>query len=323
VTTFQRHRRMRSSETMRQLVQEHSLQMNDLIYPLFISELAEIPQEVPSMPGIFQLPLAALEAEILEIQNLGIKAVLLFGIPKVKDSSGSQAYASDGIVQEAIQMIKSLAPQMLVIADTCLCEYTNHGHCGLLNHTGYVLNDESLPLHCQVALAQAKAGADIIAPSNCMDGCVAAIRQALDRNGFELIPVMGYSNKFASSFYGPFRDAADSAPKSGDRKSYQMNYANNREAIRELMSDIEEGADFVMVKPAMAFLDIVKQTRQLTHLPIVAYNVSGEYAMVKAAAAQKWIDEPQLVCEILTSMKRAGADLIITYHAKELAQWLK
>ncbi|WP_114353449.1 porphobilinogen synthase [Saliterribacillus persicus] len=316
-----RHRRLRSSSNMRALVRETKLTVDDLIYPLFIVEGENIKNEVPSMPNVFQISLDYLTEEIEELTRLGIKSVLLFGIPKLKDPTGTGAYDDAGIVQLAIKHIKEIAPDMLVIADTCLCEYTDHGHCGVI-HNNDVDNDASLPLHVKTAVAQAKAGADIIAPSNMMDGFVGAIRRGLDDAGYSHIPIMSYAVKYASSFYGPFRDAADSTPQFGDRKTYQMDPANRIEAIREATSDVNEGADFLIVKPALSYLDIVRDVKNQFNLPLVAYNVSGEYALVKAAAQNGWVDEEALVLEKLTSMKRAGADLIITYFAKDVAKWL-
>ncbi|HEY4601157.1 MAG TPA: porphobilinogen synthase [Cerasibacillus sp.] len=318
---FKRHRRLRSSEAMRSIVRENHLRIEDLIYPLFIIEGKNIRQEVPSMPGVYQLSLDLLHDEIKEIEQMGIKAIILFGVPHDKDETGTGAYADEGIVQQATRLIKKDFPNLLVIADTCLCEYTSHGHCGVIHHHD-VDNDASLKLLAETAVSQAKAGADIIAPSNMMDGFVAIIRQALDEAGFQHIPIMSYAVKYASSFYGPFRDAADSTPEFGDRKTYQMDPANRREAFREAQSDIEEGADFLIIKPALSYLDIVRDIRNQYDVPIVAYNVSGEYSMVKAAALNGWIDEKTLVMEKLTSMKRAGADLIMTYHAKDVAKWL-
>lgn len=319
---FKRHRRLRSSAALRSLVSETTLTTDDLVYPLFIIEGEQIKNEVPSMPGIFQLSLDQLEAEINGITKLGIKAIMLFGIPQEKDAEGSGAYDDHGIVQKAISKIKTLSPELLVIADTCLCEYTSHGHCGVVNDSGVVKNDESLLLHAKTAVSQAKAGADIIAPSNMMDGFVAVIRKELDEAGFQHIPVMSYAVKYASAFYGPFRDAADSTPEFGDRKSYQMDPANRLEAIREAESDIEEGADLLIVKPALAYMDIIREVKNNFNVPLVAYNVSGEYAMVKAAAINGWIDEQAIVMEKMVAMKRAGADLIITYFAKDIAGWL-
>lgn len=319
---FARHRRLRSSDAMRSIVRETQLTVDDLIYPLFVIEGNNIRNEVSSMPGVYQLSLDHLRTEIKEIKDLGIKAIMLFGIPKEKDAEGTGAYAENGIVQEATKVIKEALPEILVIADTCLCEYTSHGHCGIIRGQD-VDNDASLPLLAETAVSQAKAGADIIAPSNMMDGFVTVIRQALDEAGFKHIPIMSYAVKYASAFYGPFRDAADSTPEFGDRKTYQMDPANRREAMREAQSDIEEGADFIIVKPALSYLDIVRDVKNTIDVPVVAYNVSGEYSMVKAAAINGWVDEQAIVMEKLTSMKRAGADLILTYFAKDVAGWLQ
>ncbi|WP_077621337.1 porphobilinogen synthase [Sediminibacillus massiliensis] len=319
--SFRRHRRLRTSNAMRALVRETHLSVNDLIYPIFVVEGSNIRKEISSMPGIHQVSLDNLTEEMKELVSLGIKSVLLFGIPKEKDEQGSQAYCETGIVQEALRKIKSDVPELLTIADTCLCEYTSHGHCGVI-HDGDVDNDQSLPLIVETAVSQAKAGADIIAPSNMMDGFVAAIRKGLDRAGFKHIPIMSYAVKYASAFYGPFREAAESAPQFGDRKSYQMDPANRLEALREAESDMEEGADFLIVKPALSYMDIMREVKDRYNAPMVAYNVSGEYSMVKAAALNGWINEKELVMEKLTSMKRAGADLIVTYHAKDVAKWL-
>ncbi|WP_188453497.1 porphobilinogen synthase [Virgibacillus oceani] len=318
---FKRHRRLRSTNEMRALVRENHLYKDDLIYPLFIIEGEKTKNEVPSMPGVYQISLDYLEDEMNELQSLGVKAVILFGVPNEKDSTGTGAFHEHGIVQEAIREIKSKTPEMLVIADTCLCEFTSHGHCGVI-HDGDVANDESLKLLADTAVSQAKAGADIIAPSNMMDGFVIAIRSALDEAGFTNIPIMSYAVKYASAFYGPFRDAADSTPQFGDRKTYQMDPANRLEALREAESDMDEGADFLIVKPALSYLDIVRDVKNNFNAPVVAYNVSGEYSMVKAAAINGWVNEKELVMEKLTSMKRAGADLIITYYAKDVAKWL-
>ncbi|WP_117170462.1 porphobilinogen synthase [Paraliobacillus sediminis] len=319
---FKRHRRLRSSANMRALVRETVLSTNDLIYPMFVVEGEDIKDEISSMPGCFQVSLDNLNEEINELVRLGIHGVLLFGIPKEKDEVGTQAYCTTGIVQQALRQIKNNFPEMLTIADTCLCEYTSHGHCGVI-HNGDVDNDQSLQLIIETAVSQAKAGADIIAPSNMMDGFVAGIRQGLDDAGFENTPIMSYAVKYASAFYGPFRDAAQSAPQFGDRKTYQMDPANRLEALREAASDVDEGADFLIVKPALAYMDIIRDVRERHDVPIVAYNVSGEYSMVKAAAQNGWIDERSIVLEKLTSMKRAGADLIMTYHAKDVAKWLQ
>ncbi len=319
--TFDRHRRLRTSAAMRNLVREHHVRKEDLIYPLFFVEGTGIKEQIPSMPGVYHFSLDQIEAEFKEIVDLGIQSVIVFGVPNEKDACGSQAYADDGITQQAIRRIKALYPHLIVIADTCLCQYTDHGHCGVL-HDGIVENDESLELLARTAVSQAKAGADIIAPSNMMDGFVAAIRQGLDEAGFTNIPVMSYAVKYASAYYGPFRDAAHSTPQSGDRKSYQMDPANAREGLREAASDVMEGADFLIVKPGLAYMDMVLRLREGFDLPIVAYNVSAEYSMVKAAAQNGWINEQQIVMETMVGFKRAGADLIITYHAKDIARWL-
>lgn len=319
---FARHRRLRQSANMRALVRETHLHTDDLIYPLFIVEGENKKIEVASMPGVYNISLDFLEKELDEIVELGIKSVILFGVPDEKDEVGTGAYHDHGIVQEATRLTKEKHPELIVIADTCLCEYTSHGHCGVIEN-GQILNDPSLELLAQTAVSQAKAGADIIAPSNMMDGFVAAIRQGLDEAGFENVPIMSYAVKYSSAFYGPFRDAAGSAPSFGDRKTYQMDYANRLEALREAESDIEEGADFLIVKPALSYLDIVRDVKNNFHVPIVAYNVSGEYSMIKAAAQNGWINEKEIVMEMLTGMKRAGTDLIITYHSKDVARWLQ
>ncbi|EJV0513959.1 porphobilinogen synthase [Listeria monocytogenes] len=318
---FDRHRRLRKTKTMRDLVRETVLHTDDLIYPIFVKDGKEPKTEVVSMPGVFQFPLYELEEEMRTVENLGIKAVILFGIPAEKDAVGTQAYHDHGIIQEATRLIKKSFPEILVVADTCLCEFTDHGHCGVIEN-GEILNDESLDLLKQTAVSQAKAGADIIAPSNMMDGFVQVIREGLDEAGFYDIPIMSYAVKYASAFYGPFRDAAGSAPQFGDRKSYQMDPANREEALREAISDEQEGADFLIVKPSLSYLDIMRDVKNNTNLPVVAYNVSGEYAMVKAAAQNGWIDEEKIVLEMLTSMKRAGATLIITYFAKDVSKYL-
>lgn len=320
--SFDRHRRLRVSKNMRALVRETQLSTDDFIYPIFVLEEKGQRNEVPSMPGIYQISLDLLLDEVKEVVDLGIKAVILFGIPKHKDAEGTEAYNDEGIIQQATRLIKKNYPDLIVVADTCLCEYTDHGHCGLI-HNEYVDNDQSLPLLVQTAISQAKAGADIIAPSNMMDGFVQEIRKGLDEAGFSNIPIMSYAVKYASAFYGPFRDAAGSTPQFGDRKTYQMDPANRLEAHREADSDVLEGADFLIVKPAMTYLDIVRDIRERHNLPVVAYNVSGEYSMVKAAAQNGWVDEKQIVLEKLTSMKRAGADLMITYFAKDVAKWLR
>jgi porphobilinogen synthase len=320
--TFQRHRRLRQNAAMRALVKETYLQKEDLIYPLFIIEGENIKNPVSSMPGVYQLSLDNLAAEVDEIVDLGIRAVLLFGIPVEKDAVGTGAFHDHGIVQKATRLIKERHPELLVVADTCLCEFTDHGHCGVIEGE-QVLNDPSLDILARTAVSQAKAGADIIAPSNMMDGFVAAIRAGLDAEGFQHIPIMSYAVKYASSYYGPFREAAEGAPKFGDRKTYQMDPANRMEAIREATSDVQEGADFLIVKPALAYMDIIRDVKNAFPVPVVAYNVSGEYSMVKAAAQNGWIDEKSVVLETLLGMKRAGSDLIITYHAKDVCRWLE
>jgi porphobilinogen synthase len=316
-----RLRRLRRTETMRRLVRETRLAPSDFIYPYFVTHGRGVREEVSSMPGIFQLSTDELARDVRETAALGIPAVLLFGLPAAKDERGSEAYAADGIVQRAIRTIKDVAPDVIVIGDVCLCEYTSHGHCGLVEN-GAVLNDPTLELLGQMALAQAEAGAEIVAPSDMMDGRVRYLREALDRRDLHDTAIMAYSAKFASGFYGPFREAADSTPQFGDRRAYQMDPANGREAMREVDTDIDEGADFVMVKPALAYLDLIRQTRNRCDLPLAAYNVSGEYAMVKAAARNGWIEEERVALEILTGIKRAGADLIITYFAKDACRWL-
>ena len=317
-----RMRRTRQNEKLRGLVRETRLSVDQLIYPLFIAEGLQEPREITSMPGIMQWPLEYIGREVERIANLGIPAVLLFGIPSEKDEVGSQAYATKGIIQQGIQRIKAEVPDMLVITDVCLCEYTSHGHCGVIRN-GDVHNDESLGLLSRMALSHVEAGADIVAPSDMMDGRIGTIRHALDEHEFSQTPVMAYSAKFASGFYGPFREAAESTPQFGDRRSYQMDPANAREALREVDLDIAEGADIVMVKPAMPYLDIIRQVRDHCDLPIAAYNVSGEFSMIKAAAQNGWIDERRVVMEVLTGIKRAGADMIITYFAPDVAEWLK
>lgn len=319
---FRRHRRLRSTAGMRAMVRETHLQATDFIYPIFVIEGENVKNEIPSMPGIYQHSMDRLGEELDEAVALGIPSVIFFGVVTEKDAVGSGAYHDHGIIQEAIRLTKQRHPELIVIADTCLCEYTDHGHCGVIEGER-VLNDPSLDLLVKTAVSQAKAGADIIAPSNMMDGFVAAIRQGLDNAGFEEIPIMSYAVKYASAYYGPFRDAADSTPQFGDRKAYQMDPANRMEALREAESDIAEGADFLIVKPALSYLDILRDVKNNTLLPMVAYNVSGEYAMVKAAALNGWVDEQRIVLETLTSMKRAGADLIMTYHAKDAARWLE
>lgn len=319
---FSRHRRLRSSATMRSMVKETYLHKEDLIYPIFVMDGENIKNPVKSMPGVFQFSLDRLDEEVDEVVDLGIPAIILFGIPADKDAVGTGAFHDHGIVQKATRQIKERHPELLVIADTCLCEFTDHGHCGVVEGEK-ILNDPSLDVLARTAVSQAKAGADIIAPSNMMDGFVITIRTALDEAGFHDVPIMSYAVKYASSYYGPFREAADGAPQFGDRKTYQMDPANRLEAMREAQSDIEEGADFLIVKPALSYLDIVRDVRNNFPVPIVAYNVSGEYAMIKAAAQNGWIDEKSVVLETLLGMKRAGADIILTYHAKDVARWLE
>ncbi|MER2169808.1 MAG: porphobilinogen synthase [Psychrobacillus psychrodurans] len=320
---FQRHRRLRQSAGIRAMVKETYLHKEDLIYPIFVMEGESIKNEVSSMPGVFQFSLDRLDEEVDEVVNLGIPSVILFGLPAEKDAVGTGAYHDNGIVQKAIRQIKARHPQLVVIADTCLCEFTDHGHCGVVDENERILNDPSLDLLAKTAISQAEAGADIIAPSNMMDGFVAAIRLGLDEAGYKDMPIMSYAVKYASAYYGPFREAADGAPKFGDRKTYQMDYSNRMEAIREASSDVQEGADFLIVKPALSYLDIIRDVKNTFATPIVAYNVSGEYAMVKAAAINGWINEKETVLETLTGMKRAGADMILTYHAKDVARWLE
>ena len=317
-----RGRRLRSSAVLRDFVRENHLRVEELIYPIFVVEGENCVVPVPSMPGICQYSPDRLREEMDRVVAAGVRSVLLFGIPAHKDETGSAAFAVDGVVPEAIRLIKRDYPEVLVIADVCLCEYTSHGHCGLVDAEGRVLNDATLPLLAKASVTYARAGADIVAPSDMMDGRVGAIRAALDEAGFVETPIMSYAAKFASAYYGPFRDAAQSAPQFGDRKTYQMDPANGREALREVAADIEEGADLIIAKPAMAYLDVLAATARTFNIPVVAYNVSGEYAMVKAAAAQGWIDERRIVMENLVGMKRAGAKAIITYHALDAARWL-
>ncbi len=316
-----RLRRLRRSETLRALIRETRVDVGDLIYPLFIVEGNKLKQEISSMPGQYRLSSDLLAKEAEGIAKLGIPAIILFGIPKKKDEVGSSAYAPRGVIQQAIRAIKKAAPELLVITDVCLCEYTSHGHCGVIVD-GDVDNDKTLELLAKTALSHAQAGADMVAPSDMMDGRVGAIRQALDGDRFQNIPVMAYAAKYASAFYGPFREAAESTPQFGDRRSYQMDPPNWREALREVEQDIAEGADIVMVKPALSYLDVIRKVRDSFNHPLAAYSVSGEYAMVKAAAQQGWLDEKRIVLEMLTAIKRAGADIIITYYAKEAARWL-
>jgi porphobilinogen synthase len=320
-TAFARFRRLRGSEALRNLVRETRLSPADFVYPLFVVHGENVRQEIESMPEQYHLSLDRLAAEAEELRSLGIPAVLLFGLPAAKDDAGSEAYADDGIVQEAIRVLKNAAPELAVITDVCLCEYTGHGHCGIVVD-GEVDNDSTLELLARTAVSHALAGADMVGPSDMMDGRVTAIRRALDEVGLATTPIMSYAAKYASAFYGPFRVAADSAPQFGDRRGYQMDPPNVREALREIEADVAEGADIVMVKPALAFLDVLAKARQRFDLPLAAYNVSGEYAMVKAADRLGWLDGRRVALEVLTAIKRAGADIIITYHAKEAARWL-
>ena len=317
-----RARRIRGNEIFRRMVSETTLSVNDLVYPMFSAFGRGIKKEISSMPGIYQQSIEHIVAEAQEVYNLGIPAVLLFGIPETKDAVGSDAYSDTGIIQETIRAIKREVPGLAVITDVCLCEYTDHGHCGLIKD-GDVDNDSTLELLAREALSHVRAGADMVAPSDMMDGRVAAIREELDENGFDKIPIMSYAVKYASGYYGPFREAAESTPQFGDRRSYQMDPANRLEALREAASDIDEGADIIMVKPGLPYLDILRDLRNEYNMPLAVYNVSGEYSMIKAAAAQGWIDEERVVLETMLSFKRAGADIIITYHAKDVARWLK
>jgi porphobilinogen synthase len=318
-----RLRRLRQTDKLRNLVTETDLSIKHFIYPLFISEEITAPKEISAMPGEFQWTVDALGKQAKRISKLGIPAVLLFGIPKKKDALGTEAYAKNGVIQRAIKAIKKAAPDLIVITDVCLCEYTDHGHCGKIDEKGCVLNDESLELLSAMALSHVQAGADMVAPSDMMDGRVGAIRKILDENNFNQTPIMAYSAKYASGFYGPFREAAQSAPQFGDRKAYQMDPGNVREALREIELDIEEGADIIMVKPALAYLDVIAKVRQKYDVPLAAYSVSAEFSMIKAAAKNGWIDEKRIAMEVLTGIKRAGADIIISYFAPQVAEWLK
>ncbi len=319
-----RPRRLRRTAALRELVRETTLEPSDLVYPLFVVPGEGVRHPVSSMPGIDQLSVDALAAEAHELSALGVKAVLLFGIPTAKDPHGLESFASDGVVQRAIGALKSASPELVVVTDVCLCEYTDHGHCGLLDDDGYLLNDETLESLGRIALSHAEAGADVVAPSGMLDGMVGAIRTALDGDGYQGVAILSYAVKYASVFYGPFREAAEGAPAFGDRRSHQMDPANAREALREVALDIEQGADALVVKPALGYLDVVRAVgERFSELPLAAYNVSGEYAMVKAAAANGWLDEQAAVLEVLTSIRRAGAGLVITYHAKDAAAWLQ
>ncbi len=317
-----RPRRLRAGENLRRLTRETTISADDLIYPMFVVHGHDVANEILSMPGCYQYSVDRLIAAAKDLVALGIPGTILFGIPEFKDSVGSEAYADDGIIQQAVKALKDAVPELLVITDVCLCEYTDHGHCGVI-HDGEVLNDRTLELLAKESLSHARAGADVIAPSDMMDGRVGTIRAVLDENGFEGIPIMAYSAKYASAFYGPFREAAESTPQFGDRRSYQMDPPNAEEALREVALDIEEGADIVMVKPALSYLDIIRRVKEKFEMPVAAYNVSGEYAMIKAAAQQEWIDEKSVALEVLTSIKRAGADMILTYFAKSVVEWLE
>ena len=317
-----RLRRLRAGENLRRLTRETTISASDFIYPMFVVHGHDVAIEISSMPGCYQYSVDRLSAAAKDLAAHGIPGTILFGIPESKDSVGSEAYADDGIIQQAVKALKDVVPELLVITDVCLCEYTDHGHCGVIRD-GEVLNDPTLELLTKESLSHARAGADVIAPSDMMDGRVGTIRGALDENGFENIPIMAYSAKYASAFYGPFREAAESTPQFGDRRSYQMDPPNAEEALREVALDIEEGADIVMVKPALSYLDIIRRVKEKFEMPVAAYNVSGEYAMIKAAAQQGWIDEKSVALEVLTSIKRAGADIILTYFAKSVVEWLE
>ena len=316
-----RFRRLRRDERIRAVMQETRLHPKDFIYPIFVIEGENVRNPVDSMPGVFQYSIDCLDEILDRVKEARIGGVMLFGIPACKDPQGSQAYARDGVTQRAVRHIREKYPEIYIVVDVCLCEYTSHGHCGMVRGEE-ILNDETLPYLVKMAVSLVEAGADMVAPSDMMDGRVAAIREGLDRAGFTQTPIMAYSAKFASAYYGPFRDAAQSAPGFGDRRSYQMDFANGREALREIRADIEEGADIVMVKPALSYLDVLKEAALTFDMPLAVYNVSGEYAMVKAAAERGWIDERRIVLENLTAMKRAGAKIIITYHALDAVKWL-
>lgn len=319
---FNRTRRLRNSQVLRNMVKNVDFSMDNLIYPLFIEEGTNIKVEIPSMEGQYRLSLDNLYDELKELKELGVKSLLLFGIPLKKDPVGSEAYNDKGIVQEGIRFIKKHFPEFFIVTDVCLCEYTSHGHCGVLDGER-VVNDETLKLLDKITLSHAKAGADMIAPSDMMDGRIQSMRRILDENNFENLPIMSYSIKYASAYYGPFRDAADSAPSFGDRKTYQMDFRNSKDYLIEVENDLAEGADIIMVKPGMPYLDVVKAVSDVISNPVAVYNVSGEYSMVKAAAKNGWIDEERIVMENMYAMRRAGADIIITYHAKDIAKWIK
>ena len=319
-----RPRRLRRTAALRDLVRETTLAPDDLVHPFFVVSGQGVRNPVTSMPGVDQLSVDFLPAEASELESLGIKAVLLFGIPSAKDPLGLESHADDGVVQQGIRVLKDASPELVVMTDVCMCEYTDHGHCGLVDADGYVLNDETLEILGRIAVSHGEAGADVVAPSGMIDGMVGSIRAALDGDGLERVAILSYAAKYASAFYGPFREAAEGAPAFGDRKSHQMDPANAREALREASLDVEQGADALMVKPALGYLDVVRSVRErFSELPLAAYNVSGEYAMVKAAATNGWLDERAVVLEVLTGIRRAGADLVVTYHAKDAAAWLQ
>ena len=319
---FTRTRRLRQNGILREMVRNVTINLDQFIYPIFVEEGTNIKEEIPSMPNQYRYSIDMLSEELKELKDLGIKSLLLFGIPKIKDEVGSEAYNDNGIVQEAVRYIKKNFPEFLIVTDVCMCEYTSHGHCGILNGND-VNNDVTLNYLAKIAVSHVKAGADIVAPSDMMDGRIQAIREALDKNGYINTPIMAYSVKYASSYYGPFRDAADSAPSFGNRKTYQMDFRNSKDYKREVIADTEEGADFIMVKPALPYLDVIKVVSEETNLPVVAYNVSGEYSMVKAASLNGWVDEKKIVMENMYAIRRAGADIIISYHTKDIAKWVQ
>ena len=319
---FTRTRRLRQNGILREMVRNVTINLDQFIYPIFVEEGTNIKEEIPSMPNQYRYSIDMFSEELKELKDLGIKSLLLFGIPKIKDEVGSEAYNDNGIVQEAVRYIKKNFPEFLIVTDVCMCEYTSHGHCGILNGND-VNNDITLNYLAKIAVSHVKAGADIVAPSDMMDGRIQAIREALDKNGYINTPIMAYSVKYASSYYGPFRDAADSAPSFGDRKTYQMDFRNSKDYKREVIADTEEGADFIMVKPALPYLDVIKVVSEETNLPVVAYNVSGEYSMVKAASLNGWVDEKKIVMENMYAIRRAGADIIISYHTKDIAKWVQ
>ena len=319
---FTRTRRLRQNGILREMVRNVTINLDQFIYPIFVEEGTNIKEEIPSMPNQYRYSIDMLSGELKELKDLGIKSLLLFGIPKIKDEVGSEAYNDNGIVQEAVRYIKKNFPEFLIVTDVCMCEYTSHGHCGILNGND-VNNDVTLNYLAKIAVSHVKAGADIVAPSDMMDGRIQAIREALDKNGYINTPIMAYSVKYASSYYGPFRDAADSAPSFGDRKTYQMDFRNSKDYKREVIADTEEGADFIMVKPALPYLDVIKVVSEETNLPVVAYNVSGEYSMVKAASLNGWVDEKKIVMENMYAIRRAEADIIISYHTKDIAKWVQ